>query len=120
MRHRRSALAPREKTVPLVSAGSYDPRRLADRQRPGGCLARRTTTSRYFFHIHHADRELDEVGTELPDVDAARAAAVSLAHRLLLDDGEQFWRTAAWSLEVSDEKGQTVFALRFQQGVAVQ
>lgn len=60
-----------------------------------------------------------EVGTELPDIDAARAAAASLAHRLLLDDAERFWSTAEWSLEVKDETGSTVFALRFQQGAAV-
>jgi hypothetical protein len=91
-----------------------------DRQGSEGAVSRGgPTTSRYFFHIHHADPELDEVGTELPDMDAARVAAVSLAHRLLLDDAEQFWNTMDWSLEVKDETGRTVFSLRFQQGAAV-
>ena len=92
-----------------------------DRQGSEGAVSRGgATTSRYFFHIHHADPDLDEVGTELPDMDAARAAAASLAHRLLLDDAERCWSTTDWSLEVKDETGRTVFALRFQQGGAVQ
>ena len=119
LRDARSSLALRERTVPLVSAGSYAARRLADRQTARtGSLARSTTTSRYFFHIHHADRDLDEVGTELPDIDAAQAAAASLAQRLLLDDAERFWSTTTWSLEVKDETGTTVFALRFREGAA--
>jgi hypothetical protein len=53
-------------------------------------------------------------------MDSARAAAASLAHRLLVDDTEQVWSTTDWSLEVKDDTGRTVFSLRFQQGVAVQ
>ena len=77
-------------------------------------------TPRYFFHIHHADSVVDEVGTELPDIDAARAGAASLAHRLLFDDVERFWSTTNWSIEVKDETGSTLLSLQFQQGVAVQ
>lgn len=62
---------------------------------------------------------MDKVGTDLPDSDAARAAAASLAHRLLFDDVERFWSTTDWSLEVKDETGSTLFILQFQQGVAV-
>ena len=121
LRPARSWLALRENPLPAVSAGSYSAHRLARSTGLEGAASHGgPTTSRYFFHIHHADPDLDEVGTELPDVDAARAAAASLAHRLLLDDAEEFWRTADWSLEVKDETGRTVFALRFQQGVAVQ
>jgi hypothetical protein len=63
---------------------------------------------------------VDEFGTELPDIDAARAVAASLAHRLLFDDVERFWSTTDWSIEVRDETGSTLFNLQFQQGVAVQ
>ena len=87
---------------------------------PEGAVSRgEPTTPLYFFHIHHADQDLDEVGTELPDLAGARVAAHSLAHRLLLDDDEKFWRTTDWLLEVKDETGRTVFTLRFRQGVAV-
>jgi hypothetical protein len=64
--------------------------------------------------------ELDEVGTELPDSDAAQAMAASLARRLLSDDDECYWSTTEWSLDVRDEAGRSVANLQIRHGDVVE
>lgn len=66
---------------------------------------------RYFFNTQNGRLFVDEEGTELPDLSAARAAAVRLAGEVLRDEGEAFLCTSAWHLDVADETGSVLFSL---------
>lgn len=68
----------------------------------------------YFFHIHDSDEIiLDEEGSVLPDVEAARAEAIQSARDILAEhvrlgdliDGRRF--------EVADESGKVLFVMPF-------
>jgi hypothetical protein len=45
---------------------------------------------RYFIHVHDGTSMIDDEGTELPDLTAARLAAVRLSGELLRDHPDQF------------------------------
>lgn len=66
---------------------------------------------RYFFHIHHGRTEIDEVGTDLPDVEAAEREAVRLAGAVLLEEADKIRRDGKLSLEVNDEADRLLFTL---------
>ncbi len=68
---------------------------------------------RYFFHVTDGYSERDTEGTELPDIYAAQHQAVRTSGELLRDMGGKFWDGTEWKLEVADERGQVLFALRF-------
>lgn len=72
---------------------------------------------RYFFHIYDGDSVLDDVGLELPDIVAARSAAIELSGELLKHDLEDsFPPHLFWQVEVSDSPGlggRSLFILRF-------
>jgi hypothetical protein len=68
---------------------------------------------RYFFHVHDGRETLDEEGTEFPDADQARAAAVRAAGEALRDLGGNFWRSPEWRMWVTDESGATLCTLTF-------
>jgi hypothetical protein len=40
---------------------------------------------RYYFHVEDHHTDIDEVGTELPDLEAARSEAVRAAGEILRD-----------------------------------
>ena len=68
---------------------------------------------RYFFNVIDGLSLPDPVGTELPDIGTARALAIKTSGEILRDMGAQFWNGKEWEMEVSDESGQVLFALRF-------
>jgi hypothetical protein len=68
---------------------------------------------RYFFHVHDGASFPDLEGTELPDLAAARREAVLSSAQLLTDNPDQFWDGEAWSMQVTDESGATLFVLQF-------
>ena len=68
---------------------------------------------RYFFHVHDGISILDEDGTELPDLDAARKEAVCMSGEMLRDHAERFWNGEEWNLDVADEGGIVLFTLMF-------
>ena len=67
--------------------------------------------ARYHFHVHNGRELRDEDGTEMADLDAARAYAVRYAGELLAGDGEAFWQAPEWRMEVADADGLICFAL---------
>lgn len=73
--------------------------------------------SRYFFHIHNGDPVLDDVGLELPDILAARIAAIELSGEILKHDlTDPFLPHVFWQIEVSDSPelgGRSLFILQF-------
>ncbi len=67
---------------------------------------------RYFFDIRDGEYLRDEVGTVLPDIEAARVQAVVLSGGLLQERPSKFWDGKEWRLEV--RQGQKIlFALTF-------
>ena len=68
---------------------------------------------RYHFHVHDGRAFPDEDGTELPDIDTARSQAIRLMGQMLTDSPETFWNGEEWHLDVSDERGLTLFSLMF-------
>ena len=68
---------------------------------------------RYFFNLQDGRSAPDQEGTELPDIETARAEAVRLSGEVLRDTGAKFWEHPDWRLDVLDESGRTLFTLRF-------
>jgi len=72
---------------------------------------------RYFFHVTDGYSAPDLVGTELPDIYAAQAEAISAGASILRDEGDRFWDGTEWSMKVKDEMGRSLFTLRFSAEV---
>lgn len=72
----------------------------------------------YFFHIRDGKDLPDEVGTVLPDDEAARSEAVRASIGLIYELGEVFWRSGEWSMNVVDEIGRHVVRLTFRGEMA--
>jgi hypothetical protein len=68
---------------------------------------------RYFFDVADSAKVPDEVGTELPGLQAARIEAARLAGRLLADQPEMFWSGEEWQVAVRDETGLVLFTVNF-------
>jgi len=68
---------------------------------------------RFYFDVHDGVSLCDEVGYELPDLDAAKQQAVVFSGELLRDAASQFWRGDEWRMDVRDDTGMILFALHF-------
>ena len=68
---------------------------------------------RYFFNLQDGRSRPDREGTELADIGTARAEAVRLSGEVLRDTGAKYWDHPDWRLDVLDERGRTLFSLRF-------
>ena len=68
---------------------------------------------RYFFDISDRKFIRDEVGSELPDLTAARREAVDAMAELLKGRGDEFWSGDEWELHCRDEHGIYLFTLTF-------
>ena len=69
--------------------------------------------NRYFFHLIDGQFLVDDVGTELPDMDAVRAMAIETSGEMLRDLGRDAWTGSEWQMHVTDEAKHTVLKLRF-------
>jgi hypothetical protein len=62
---------------------------------------------RYFFHLNHfRDYVLDEEGTDLPDVEAAKSEARQSIRDLVADRLRAKEPLTLWSIRICDEDGQ--------------
>lgn len=73
--------------------------------------------ARYYFHVLDGTRLIDEQGTELPGIDAAKAEALKLTGVILRDSiHSEIWALQTWTLVVSDgpspQSGRTYFRLK--------
>jgi hypothetical protein len=66
---------------------------------------------RYFFDIRDGTELIDHVGSELAGLDTAHVEAARLAGRLLMDNPDEFWRTAKWQVRVRSEDDTILFTL---------
>ncbi|WP_028056612.1 DUF6894 family protein [Sphingomonas phyllosphaerae] len=69
--------------------------------------------SRYFFHVHDGEDDLDLIGTELPDIAAARSEAARFASGLLRDSATGFGDCSDWRMRITDSADLTLFELIF-------
>ena len=72
---------------------------------------------RYFFHICDGTSALDDTGTELPDIAAARTAALQTSGEIIKQGSmENLWKGVQWEMKVTDgphPDGRALFVLRF-------
>ena len=66
-----------------------------------------------FFNVHDGVDILDEVGTELADMEAVRHTAILAAGEAIRELGSKFWDSKDWQLEVTDESGKRVLTMNF-------
>jgi hypothetical protein len=64
---------------------------------------------RFFFNVHIVDKE----GMELPGPDEARSQAIIASSEMMRDKGREFWPGTEWTMQVTDEEGETVCVLKF-------
>lgn len=67
---------------------------------------------RYFFHTEDGRRFPDKEGTDLPDIGAARAAAITVLSEVLRDNPEEFWRHERFKVTVTDEDQRKLFTIK--------
>ena len=76
---------------------------------------------KYYFHLKDGHTELDEDGTELADLKAARREAVKFSGEVLREGpGDSLWMGEPWRLWVTDQPngaGTTLFTLNFSAEV---
>lgn len=63
----------------------------------------------FFFHTADGHVFRDRLGTDLVDIDAAKAQAFQLAGRMLQDNAAELWREGGWSIAVTGEGGLELF-----------
>jgi hypothetical protein len=72
---------------------------------------------RYYFHVKDGHDSPDLEGTELPDLEAARRAAVTMSGELLRDGvQDSLWEGHPWEIMVTDgpdREGREYFRLCF-------
>src|ERR687893_3228666 len=76
-------------------------------------LAKERPMPRYFFHVIDGRDIIDNEGTELSGLKAARTEAIHLAGAILRDEGDEFWNGEEWHMNVTDATGRSVLKLRF-------
>jgi hypothetical protein len=57
----------------------------------------------YYFHISNAEIILDDYGTELPDMAAARIEALRASRELAFTGEPRFWAGERWKIWVTDQ-----------------
>lgn len=69
---------------------------------------------RYFFHVHDGSDEIDGVGLELADLQAAQRAGLRAAGEALCEGTKAgIWAGDEWRMFVTDQAGEEVYTLRF-------
>ena len=66
---------------------------------------------RYFFHTEDGRRFPDREGTELPDLEAAKASALVVLSEVLRDNPDEFWAHERFEVTVTDEANQKLFSI---------
>lgn len=71
--------------------------------------------TRYFFHIRSGTDLLDEIGVELPDLEAVRTELLAACGELLKEADDAVRDRRSWHMQVVDETGREV--IRFTGAV---
>ena len=71
---------------------------------------------RFFFHVTSNMRsDPDSVGTDLPDLKAARSEAIKACGEMLRDLDGSLVHQGEWSMELVDEEGHRLLTFRFTE-----
>jgi hypothetical protein len=72
---------------------------------------------RYYFHFEDGYTQLDDTGTDFPDIGAVRNAAITNSGEILRDGANQkLWDGTPWRMWVTDQadgKGEVFCELHF-------
>ena len=66
---------------------------------------------RYFFSCRGAQNFDDRIGTELPNLMAAKVQAFENAGEIFKDHAERFALDPRWRMMISDEAGEVLFSV---------
>ena len=66
---------------------------------------------RFYFHTENGKSFTDDVGTELPDLDAARSEALKVIGQVAADNPADFWAHQTLKLFVADHSGMILVTL---------
>ena len=75
---------------------------------------------RYFFHLYEDFIVLDEEGSDLADVGAARGEAIRSARSIMAEQIGQGQLNLGHRIEVEDANGEPVLTLTFSEAVTVE
>lgn len=67
---------------------------------------------KYFFQVSGGNHVLDVEGSELPNASAARIQGIKFAGEILRDMPTMLYETADLKIDVTDENGRVLFAVR--------
>lgn len=74
---------------------------------------------RFFFHLHNDVDSFDEEGRELPDIAAAREAAMLDARAMAAESVRLGHLDPSHYVAVTDENGDTLFCTSFREAVTI-
>ena len=69
---------------------------------------------RYFFDIVDGKDFIDHLGSDWPDLTAARLEAVRYSAEVLKEMPDRFWGCEEWTMTVSDHYRRPLFRLTFR------
>ena len=67
---------------------------------------------RYFFHVYHKRDDIDSVGEELPDRDAAWREATVTTGQIIQDMDGKLEPNTEWRMEVTDEFANPLYLIQ--------
>jgi hypothetical protein len=71
--------------------------------------------ARFYFHFANGQTILDDIGTDLPDLEAVRKEAIGTTRELMFDAASHFWAGEPYRLWVTDQPnaaGKTILSLQ--------
>ena len=87
---------------------------------PSAPRLRTREVPRFFFHVHDDIDALDEEGRELPDLAAARDAAINGVRELACEQIRKGKVDLRHRIEVADDAGRTVLKITFGDAFAIE
>ena len=75
---------------------------------------------RFFFHVFNHEITLDEEGTELPDLDAARAFAIESARSLVCESVKKGQLNLDHRIEIADESDARRMTVTFREAFTIE
>lgn len=68
---------------------------------------------RFHFNVYDGRTTIDQVGTDLDNLNEAKLEAIWLAGRMISENFEHICSCAEWRLEVADDQGLVMIRLDF-------
>ena len=75
---------------------------------------------RYYFHVFNDEVSMDEEGTLLPDLDAARETAMDGCRDLVCESVQKGHLNLDHRIDIADGKGEVVMKVTFRDAFTIQ